>query len=167
VTGVVPEGGSGHPFDQLQVQFSEAVQDSSLTLSQIDLSGSSGPIAPRGITPLAPNLYAIDFTGLTGMATYTLDIGPDIQAANGDTLDQEHDGLDPDPTGDAYHGTLAAAGLTIGAQDATQDGRDLVLDGGTTVIDGSQPVAPPGRRLDLGAQRHHHRRSPGLDRMGQ
>ena len=54
VTRLTPLGPSGPPFDLLDIQFSNPVQSSSFTLSQLTISGPSGAItpSPTALTPI-------------------------------------------------------------------------------------------------------------------
>ena len=59
LTQLVPTGGAGQPFDTMALQFSEAVQDGSFTLDDVQLSDGVGPINPVGLNKLADDRYEL------------------------------------------------------------------------------------------------------------
>jgi uncharacterized repeat protein (TIGR01451 family) len=141
VTQVSPAGGAGHPFDKLDIQFSEAVQDGTFSLSDISLTGPSGAITPTALNKLAADTYELDSTGLTGLANYALTIGVSVTDTSGNHLDQDQDGPSGALTKDAYVGALFSAPVTIGASQTTYDAQNLVVAGTTATIDGVHSFA--------------------------
>ena len=133
VTQVDPTGGAGHPFDALQIQFSQAVQDGSFTLEDVDLTGPGGQIAPNGLAKLADDLYELDCAALTGLETYSLVIGPDVLNAASQPMNQDHDGTAGEVE-DAYTASLFAAGVTIDEGDTTYDGMNIIVYGVTATV---------------------------------
>lgn len=136
VTRLTPTGGSGHPFDTLEVAFSQPVLDGTFLLEDVSVSGPGGSLAAKGLSQLAADRYQIDMTGLTGLATYRLSLGPNIQAADGRLMNQDQDGTLGEPA-DAYQAALVAGGLTVPANDATFDGQALVVWGANVTLDGA------------------------------
>ncbi|HOD80210.1 MAG TPA: right-handed parallel beta-helix repeat-containing protein, partial [Phycisphaerae bacterium] len=137
VEQLTPTGGAGHPFDQMELQFSEAVRDGTFTLADVTLTGPIGEIAPSALNKLAADRYELVVTGLTGLNTYTLEVGPDILAdATGDQMDQDRDGT-PGQAGDGYTAALFANGATIADGDGTYDDGSLVIYGNTVTVNGA------------------------------
>ncbi|MBM4025373.1 MAG: hypothetical protein FJ280_08190, partial [Planctomycetes bacterium] len=137
LTQVVPTGDAGRPFDTLEVHFSQAVQDGSFTVDDVQFTGPGGPIAPSALTQVEADEYELEFSGLTGLDAYTLVIGPDIANGSGALMDQDHDGTPGEAVQDAYTARLAANGMTLGATDTQYDGWNLVIYGNTATIDGA------------------------------
>ncbi|MBM4083452.1 MAG: right-handed parallel beta-helix repeat-containing protein, partial [Planctomycetes bacterium] len=137
LTQVVPTGDAGRPFDTLEVHFSQAVQDGSFTVDDVQFTGPGGPIAPSALTQVEADKYELEFSGLTGLDAYTLVIGPDIANGSGALMDQDHDGTPGEAVQDAYTARLAANGMTLGATDTQYDGWNLVIYGNTATIDGA------------------------------
>ena len=96
VTRLTPLGASGHPFDLLDIQFSKAVQDASFTLASRQvriragtITPPSGALTPVGSTPTSE--YHLALTGLTGLSTYSLSIGPNVLVTDdGLPMNQNH-----------------------------------------------------------------------------
>ena len=109
VARVAPLGPSSHPFDLLDIQFSKPVEDSTMKLSQISISGPGGTITPaaNALTPVGAtptNEYHLSLSGLTALAAYSLTIGPNVLGADdGLPMDQSHA---PTP-GVAYNAALS------------------------------------------------------------
>ncbi|MCX7706869.1 MAG: hypothetical protein N2204_02545, partial [Anaerolineae bacterium] len=111
ITRVTPTGPASNPFDKLEIQFSAAVLTNTFTLTDVTFSGPGGPITPTALSQLAADRYELNLSGLTGLNTYSLVIGPDILDLNNQLLDQDHDGTPGEPE-DAYAGALFSAGVT-------------------------------------------------------
>jgi hypothetical protein len=135
VTGLTPTGGAGHPFATVEVTLSKAVQDATFTADDITVTGPGGPITADTLTRLDANRYSFHLAG-TGLATYSLVIGPDIQDTDSVRMDQDHDGTPGEAGQDAYAAKLSADGLSIAAAETSYDGWNLVLYGATSTIDG-------------------------------
>ncbi len=136
VTRLTPTGGSGHPFDTVEVTFSQPVLAGTFQLADVSVSGPGGSLAAKGLSQLAADRYQIDLTGLTGLATYRLSVGPNVQAADGRLMNQDQDGTPGEPA-DAYQAALVANALTVAANDATFDGQALVVWGVNATLDGA------------------------------
>ena len=137
VSGVIPAGTAGSPFDQLQIDFSRAVDDATFTLDDVTVSDSGGlPIVPAGLTRLTASRYQLDLTGLTGLDTYSLAVGPDVLSdGDGQAMNQDRDSTPGEPE-DAYRASLFSSGGTIAGGDPTYDDRSLVIYGDTLTVEG-------------------------------
>ncbi|MEJ5199410.1 MAG: hypothetical protein WHX53_10845, partial [Anaerolineae bacterium] len=138
ITRVTPTGPSSSPFDKLEIQFSAAVLTNTFTLTDVTFSGPGGPIIPTALSKLAADRYELNLSGLTGLNTYSLVIGPDILGLDDQPMDQDHDGTPGEPE-DAYVGALFSAGVTI--NDTTYDGKNIIIYGNTATINGTHPFA--------------------------
>jgi hypothetical protein len=143
VTRLVPTGGAGHPFDQLEIRFSKPVQDGSFTLDDLQFTDAGGPIvaAPDALTKLAADRYQLSLAGLTGLATYDLTVGPDILDADDSLpMNQDQDATPGEPE-DAYSAGFLAAAVTIDATNTDYDGRSLIVQGAAVSMDGTHALA--------------------------
>jgi RHS repeat-associated protein len=130
--------GTTDPFDAVQLQFSEPVDDSSVQLSDFTVSGPHGAIAPQSITRISSTVYQLTLgSGSTPTGTYALTVNPTIRdSVDEQEMDQNRNGTPGEP-GDAYNAILTTAGLTIAAGNTSDDGDALIIDGNTATIDGS------------------------------
>ncbi len=144
VVQVAPAGDAEHPFDRIEVVFSEPLQSGTFDVSDVVIvDGTGTPIAPTAIDPLGLRSYALDFTGLTGRANYTLSIGPDIRAGGGALMNQDGDGTAGEPE-DAYRGALVAQDLSIAEGDTSFDGLGLLVHGASVIVSGSHSFGHVG-----------------------
>lgn len=140
ITNVTPSGGSGHPFDKLEIEFSSGVLTDTFTLDDVTFSGPSGLIVPTSLTRITNEHYQIDLSGLTGLNTYSMEISSAITSTLGLVLDQNHDGTGGQP-GDVYQASLFSAGVTINEGDTTYQGRNMIVYGNTATINGAHRFA--------------------------
>jgi len=130
-------GAAGAPFDKLEVEFSNTVDETTFDAGDVTLTGAAGDVHPGAITDLGDNRFELDFDGQTSKTDYTLVIGPDIEDDTGQAMDQNRDGT----TGDAHEAVLRTSNMKIRDDDTTRDGTSLILYGGATVINGSHTFA--------------------------
>ncbi|MCL4206398.1 MAG: hypothetical protein KJ000_28285 [Pirellulaceae bacterium] len=132
-----PLGAADRPFDRWELTFSEAVDETTLDTTGVRLNGPGGDLHPLVLTPRGDNRYEADFGGQTAKTNYALTVGPDIESAGGQPLDQNRDGT----PGDGYTAALFASGVTIPEGDGTYDGQSLILYGSTSTINGPHSFA--------------------------
>jgi hypothetical protein len=135
ITRLTPTGASGHPFDMLEFQFSSAVKDGTFTLVDVIINGPGGAITPIELTKLTGDRYALNLSGSTGAAIYSLSVGPDILDSNNQPLDQNHNGVGGQ-SDDVYQAALFSNTTTIAANNFAYDGQNLVLHSSSITIDG-------------------------------
>ncbi|HOD83279.1 MAG TPA: LamG domain-containing protein, partial [Phycisphaerae bacterium] len=140
VDQVAASGAAGQPFDKLQVQFNQDVQEASFTLADIALTGPGGAITPAGLTRLAGDSYEIDCTGLTGLGQYSLRIGPGILDLSGQAMNQDGDAT-PGEASDSWDGRLIAIDTAIADGDAAYDDLNLLFYGAVSSVAGEHSFA--------------------------
>ncbi|HJN12282.1 MAG TPA: hypothetical protein QF564_26600 [Pirellulaceae bacterium] len=140
ITDIVPVGGAGTPFDLLEIQFSRPVRDGTFTLDDVQFT-NGGPLAALGLNKLTDDRYQLDATGLTGIDTYILSLGPDILDGDGDALNQDGDATGGETPDDQFTITLVSEPLLIAADDQSMDGNNLLLFGHQATIDGQHQFA--------------------------
>ncbi len=131
---VEPTGAASTPFETVEVQFSEAIDEGTFTLDDVSITGSGTP-SVDSITSLGANRYQLSLSG-TGLDTYSLTIGPEILDSLGQAMNQDGDAAGGEVTEDAYAVTLSATALTISDGDASYDEQDLMLYGNAVTIEG-------------------------------
>ncbi len=131
ITQLIPLGTSGHPFDKLQLEFSNPIIENTFSVDDIIFSGGGGPIMPVSINKVQDTLYEIDLTGLTAAGAYSISVGPDILDSDSQPLDQNHDNS-PDP----YLASLIFTNLNISADNLSYEGKNLILFASAVTIDG-------------------------------
>ncbi|MCX5670809.1 MAG: hypothetical protein NTU94_05750, partial [Planctomycetota bacterium] len=127
-----------HPFQSLRLQFSQPVQDGSLTDADVTMTGPGGPLA-ASVSRVDASTYDVLCAGADALASYTLVLGTDILDLAGQPLDQDHNGT-PGQASDVYRARLSADGLTLTPTDTAYDGYHLVLYGGPSSITGTHPL---------------------------
>jgi len=140
IDAVVAAGAADQPFDKLEVQFNQDVQEASFTLADIALSGPGGVITPTGLTRLAGDRYEIDCTGLTGLGQYSLRIGPGILDLSGQAMNQDGDST-PGEASDSWDGRLIAIDTAIADGEAAYDDLNLLFYGAVSSVAGEHDFA--------------------------
>ena len=104
--------------------FSEAIDPSSFTPSDILLKGPSGNVAVSAVTPLSGSgnqQFTVTFTALAQSGTYTLQAGPGIMDLAGNQLDQNGNGANGE-TSDIF-----VVSWTLQAQSVYSNSTDVAL----------------------------------------
>ena len=104
--------------------FSEAIDPSSFTPSDILLKGPSGHVAVSAVTPLSGSgnqQFTVTFTALAQSGTYTLQAGPGIMDLAGNQLDQNGNGANGE-TSDIF-----VVSWTLQAQSVYSNSTDVAL----------------------------------------
>ena len=86
ITSQAPSGTSLEPVDHVDVTFSEAVQPSSFTTSDVQLTGPIGPIIASGVQRLSNTTYRVTFPSQRLNSAYTLIIGPNVLDVAGNPM---------------------------------------------------------------------------------
>lgn len=90
IVNSTPRGATAGPVNRLQVTFSEPVAPETFTRQDITFTGDGAPIEIDGITPVPDTnntQFDITYPVQNSIGTYTMGIGPNITAADGDILD--------------------------------------------------------------------------------
>ncbi|OGV75042.1 MAG: hypothetical protein A3K18_14425 [Lentisphaerae bacterium RIFOXYA12_64_32] len=142
VTRLVPTGGTGHPFDKMEIVFSQPVQDDTFTADDVQLTDATGAtINLVALRKLGPQWYELDFSGLTGAAIYTLSVGPNILSdPAGQAMNQDHDATPGEAADDAFVARLVATAANIGELDTSYDGKNLIVYGVSVLLDGTRSL---------------------------
>jgi hypothetical protein len=89
VVSAEASGPSGRTVDRVTLTFSESIDEGTLTLDDLDLSGPDGPIAVAAVDRLDEVRYEVVFAEQVAAGEYTLEVGPDIHDAAGNAMDQD------------------------------------------------------------------------------
>jgi len=87
-----PTGRTAHVVRALDVEFSRPVEMASFAVADVSLTGPAGAIAATGMVALSATKVRISIPAQSADGEYVCTIGPAIQSADGDWLDQDRDG---------------------------------------------------------------------------
>ena len=91
VISSTPAGATAGPVNNVQITFRKAVDPTTFTAADVSFTRDGESVAVTGVAPVAGSnntKFTITFATQTRVATYYMNIGPDITAADGDVLDQ-------------------------------------------------------------------------------
>src|SRR5262249_6580290 len=139
-----PTGTVSGSVDHVTLTFSEAIQDGTFTLADVDaLTGPAGNIATTAVTKISSTQYEIDFAAQTTLGTYSLTGGPHISDAAGNEMDQNQNGINGEDPADRYTATFTLATFT-GAHFDFGTPTSPVASGYTQVTEATQYSAGQG-----------------------
>ena len=111
VTASTPSGSLVGPVDRVTLTFNEAVADGTFTLADVvALTGPGGPVAASAVHKLSDTQYKVLFPSQSDVGAYSMTIGPDIEDAAGNAMNQDGDAINGEDPADAY---TAAFSLTV------------------------------------------------------
>ena len=132
IASLTPAGDLDHPFDQLEVGFTDSVNSATFGADDVQLVGPGGAIVPiSDPVMLAVDRFLIDFGELTGMHNYSLVVGSNIEDTAGQKMDQDRDGAPGEIEDDTYDASLFAASTSIGIEDILYDDTNVIVSGST------------------------------------
>lgn len=129
VVSASPAGTLLGQMDRFIVTFDEPIQNGTLTLSDVNVVGPGGAIAPTAVNQLSPLVYEVVFALQTVAGNYSLTVGPNVLDLSGHAMDQNGNG-NPGEGADSFNTT-------------TQLATSLSFDFGTS----SSPVAAGSRQV--------------------
>jgi subtilisin family serine protease/fibronectin type 3 domain-containing protein len=107
VVSADPSGAVMGPVDRVRLNFSEAIDPASFTLSDIvSLEGPAGAIAPLAVQAIGSGEFEIVFAPQNTPGLYRLVIGPDIADSAGNAMDQDEDGIVGENPDDRFEATF-------------------------------------------------------------
>lgn len=109
VTAQTPAGTRTTAVNQIDITFSEPVQDVSCTVADVAITGPAGAIVPTSIALVSGNTWRIAFPSQSLDGVYTLTVGPDILDLAGNQMNQNANGTNGDAEGDAFSGGFTLA----------------------------------------------------------
>ncbi len=120
-------------FNNIDVQFSEAINPATFTPAQVAIDGPGGPVSISGVSELTADMYQVSFPALSERGIYSTTIGPGIADPSGNVMAQAYDtSLEY-----ASASVVFTSNTTINEEDTSYDGQDIVIDGATVTIDGA------------------------------
>ncbi len=93
-------------LESVRVVFNRPIDAATFTTVDASLSGPAGPVSIAGVTAVSSNEFDLTFATQGTEGTYTLTVGPAIQATTGDPLDQDGDGQPGEIPDDQYTTTF-------------------------------------------------------------
>jgi subtilisin family serine protease/subtilisin-like proprotein convertase family protein len=97
------------PVSAVRVTFSEGVDASSFTASDVKLTGPNGPIAVAKVTPVYnadDRQFDITFAPQSSSGTYILTVGPDVRDLAGNKMNQNANGVSGENPQDVFVATF-------------------------------------------------------------
>jgi hypothetical protein len=89
--------------DHITLTFSEPIDESSFTLADVLLlEGPSGPITPSAVNHLGAGQVEVAFPPQNISGTFQIVVGPEIQDAAGNLMDQDADGIGGETPDDRF-----------------------------------------------------------------
>jgi hypothetical protein len=91
VISSTPAGATAGPVNNVQITFRKAVDPTTFTAADVSFTRDGESVEVTGVAPVAGSnntKFTISFATQTRVATYYMNIGPDITASDGDVLDQ-------------------------------------------------------------------------------
>ncbi len=113
-----PQLGSFAPGQtrSVRVAFNEAMDPTTFTPGAVQLVGPGGPVNVTAVTPVAGtnnSQFDIQFDLLTATGLYALTVGPHIQDAFGNEMDQNQNLVPGEDPGDQFTATLGVLGPRV------------------------------------------------------
>lgn len=103
VIASTPDAGHPGPLDQIDLIFSEPIQDGTFTVDDIaSFEGPDGTISINSVDRIADDNYRITFPQQIAWGTYHLIVGPQVMDLAGNLMDQNGDGTSGDPLADRF-----------------------------------------------------------------
>jgi RHS repeat-associated protein len=115
LTQHTPSGDIAGTIDHVDVWFSEAIDTTTFTTSDIAIIKPNGQtIVANSIQNVGFNRYRLSFAAQTLVGTYHVRIGPDVRDFAGNLLDQNRDGIAGDPIEDVYDASFNIIPVDLG-----------------------------------------------------
>ncbi|MFK7821512.1 MAG: S8 family serine peptidase [Planctomycetaceae bacterium] len=101
--------------DAVVVTFSEAIDVTTFTTADVDLTGPNGSIAIDSVNEVGVDgtTFEITFAAQNDVGGYSMDIGPDISDVAGNTMDQDMDGSQGETPDDVFMTTYEIEGNAV------------------------------------------------------
>ena len=107
VAELTRNGTASDPLNELVLRFNETIDPATFTLADVvSLTGPQGAIAPTSLTVISGTEFALAIPQQVGEGTYELVVGPDIEDATGNLMDQDQDGATGETLEDRFTGTV-------------------------------------------------------------
>ncbi len=118
VVAAAPSGGTNTPFSTIDLTFSEAIDPTSVTLSDIVLTGPDGSIQATQVVVMDSNKVRVHLPLQSKRGLYSLTIGPNIVDLVGNAMDNNQNGILGEAS-DVYTNTISLALPDLAIESAT------------------------------------------------
>jgi hypothetical protein len=115
VIGSSPRGASGGPVDRVLLTFRKPVNPATFTTADVSFVAAGQTLAVDGVVAVSGSnntQFEVRFASQSQVGTYTMNIGPDITAADGDLLDTNQNDVGGE-AGDVYIAIFTIAAETM------------------------------------------------------
>ncbi|MBN1845535.1 MAG: hypothetical protein JW810_07615, partial [Sedimentisphaerales bacterium] len=98
------------PLDAVEITFDTTVNAGTFAAADVSLTDPDGdPVTATVVTPVGAFTWRIDFPAQSAAGVYCLKIGPNIQDALGNPMNQDGDTVNGEPVDDVYTANLSIA----------------------------------------------------------
>ncbi len=99
-------------LDSIEVRFSEAVKQSTVSTADFELIAPDGSsVTGFALTRVSDTRYRLDFSPIKALGDYVLNIGPYITDVSDNLMNQDQDSINGEPTDDYYSRTIQILGV--------------------------------------------------------
>jgi parallel beta-helix repeat protein len=106
IFGHTPSGLVTNPVSYVDFTFSKMVNPATFTVDDVNLIGPHGVISVNSPSYQGANIWRVSFPEQSADGEYRICIGPHIEDANGNEMDQDEDGIRGESPDDVYCGTF-------------------------------------------------------------
>lgn len=147
--------GANRSLSQLEVVFSEAIDPNSFTAADVAITSPTGALIPvSAVAPVANSQnrsFLVSFVQQDQFGSYRATIGPQIQDAAGNGMDQDQDGVPGEATQDQFVTTQAITNVV----EYAWSGSVNLVDSNVTIINLDVPTSVTIDDLDIGIDLMH------------
>jgi len=128
VVAHVPVGDISGTVSQIDIMFSEAIQQDSLPYWSVVITRPDGVTLPywqiRNVTPITDSRYRISFDSQSLYGQYVVQVGPNVSDPAGNLLDQDGNGIGGQPT-DVYRAVFNVVNMDLQVQNVAVSSTQL------------------------------------------
>lgn len=147
--------GASRSLSQVEIAFSEAIDPNSFTAADVAITSPTGALIPVStVAPVANSQnqsFLVSFAQQTQLGSYQATIGPQIQDAAGNQMDQDQDGVQGEATQDQFVTTQALRNVV----EYAWSGSVNLVDSNVTIINLDVPTSVTIDDLDIGIDLTH------------
>ena len=120
-----PAGDNAGTVEGVDVWFSEPVNPATFTREDISITGPDGEIAPSNLTEIGNGVFRIGFAAQTTLGEYSVSIGPNVEDAIGNLMDQDRDNIQGETEGDTHRSSFNLVDVDLTLSNAALDASEL------------------------------------------
>ena len=110
ITSHSPTGTVSTAMNHLDLTFGVPISAGSFNTDDVRIVGPQGTVTVTGVSAITDVLYRVSFASISAEGDYEILVGPDVQDATGNLMDQDADGNQGEPE-DRYAFTITLEGV--------------------------------------------------------